>query len=128
MGLQTILSLINMAESSPIGLKTRWEKEKLLVTSNFSFSHSVFNSLLLQTCKNQGLFGKRLNTVLNASCQNRLYKGSKSMEKLCRIQVLSIYYTSNRNTIHNNMLNFLKIIICKIFSNECFLNFGCMIS
>ena len=23
-------------------LKTRWEKEKLLVTSNFSFSHSVF--------------------------------------------------------------------------------------
>ena len=24
-------------------LKTLWEKEKLLVTSNFSFSHSVFN-------------------------------------------------------------------------------------
>ena len=23
-------------------LKTLWEKEKLLVTSNFSFSHSVF--------------------------------------------------------------------------------------
>ena len=23
-------------------LKTKWEKEKLLVTSNFSFSHSVF--------------------------------------------------------------------------------------
>ena len=23
-------------------LKTQWEKEKLLVTSNFSFSHSVF--------------------------------------------------------------------------------------
>ena len=26
-------------------LKTLWEKEKLLVTSNFSFSHSVFYSL-----------------------------------------------------------------------------------
>ena len=26
-------------------LKTRWEKEKLLVTSNFSFSHSVFHPL-----------------------------------------------------------------------------------
>ena len=25
-------------------LKTLWEKEKLLVTSNFSFSHSVFNA------------------------------------------------------------------------------------
>ena len=24
-------------------LKTLWEKEKLLITSNFSFSHSVFN-------------------------------------------------------------------------------------
>ena len=32
--------------------------EKLLVTSNFSFSHSVFKRLVLQTYKNQGLFGK----------------------------------------------------------------------
>ena len=37
-----------------------WEKEKLLVTSNFSFSHSVFKRLVLQTCKNKGLFGTRL--------------------------------------------------------------------
>ena len=28
-------------------LKTLWEKEKLLVTSNFSFSHNVFNSIRL---------------------------------------------------------------------------------
>ena len=42
------------------GRKTLWGKEKLLVTSNFSFSHSVFKRLLLQTRKNQGLFGKRL--------------------------------------------------------------------
>ena len=47
-----------MAESSPNRLKTQWEKEKLLVTSNFSFSHSVFKILTLQTRKNQGLFGK----------------------------------------------------------------------
>ena len=40
--------------------KTQWEKEKLLVTSNFSFSHSVFKRILLQTHKNQGLFGKEL--------------------------------------------------------------------
>ena len=26
-------------------LKTKWEKEKLLITSNFSFSHSVFYPL-----------------------------------------------------------------------------------
>ena len=38
---------------------SRWEKEKLLVTSNFPFS-SVFNRPVLQTRKNQGLFGKGL--------------------------------------------------------------------
>ena len=47
-----------MAESSPIECKTLWEKDKLLVTSNFTFFHSVFKGLVLQTCINQGLFGK----------------------------------------------------------------------
>ena len=47
-----------MAESSLNGQKTLWEKEKLLVSSNFSFSHSVFQIIVLQTCKSQGLFGK----------------------------------------------------------------------
>ena len=36
------------------------ENEKLLFTSNFSFSHSVFKTLVMQTRKNQGLFGKGL--------------------------------------------------------------------
>ena len=54
-----------MAESSPKGLKTLWEKEKLLVTSNFSFSHSVFKIVVLQTRKNQGLLGKGLNGKLD---------------------------------------------------------------
>ena len=36
------------------------KKEKLLVTSNFSYSLSVFKRLVLQTRKNQGLFGKGL--------------------------------------------------------------------
>ena len=49
-----------MAESSLRGYKTLWEKEKLLITSNFSFSHGVFKRLVLQTRKNQGLFGKGL--------------------------------------------------------------------
>ena len=54
---------MKMAESSPKGQKTLLEKEKLLITSNFSFSHSVFKRLVLQTRKNQGLFGKGLNVV-----------------------------------------------------------------
>ena len=49
-----------MAESSPDGYKTLWEKETLLVTSNVSFSRSVFKRLVLQTRKNQGLLGKGL--------------------------------------------------------------------
>ena len=43
--------------------RKHWEKEKLLVTSNFSFFHSVFNRLLLQTLNNQGLFGKGLRKL-----------------------------------------------------------------
>ena len=38
-------------------------KDKLLVMSNFSFSHSVFKGLVLQTRKNQGLFGKGLGKL-----------------------------------------------------------------
>ena len=56
-----------MAESFLKGEKTLWEKEKLLVGSNFSFSHSVFKRLVWETSKNQGLFGKglRKNTFEN---------------------------------------------------------------
>ena len=53
-----------MAKSFLKGEKTLWKKEKLLVTSNFSFSHSVFKRLVLQTRKNQGLFGKGLRRTV----------------------------------------------------------------
>ena len=48
-----------MADSVLKGWKTM-EKEKLLVMSNFSFFCRVFKRLVLQTHKNQGLFGKGL--------------------------------------------------------------------
>ena len=54
-----------MTESSPKGLEIQWEKEKLLITSNFSFSHSVFKRLVLQTLKNKGLFEKGLLLFFN---------------------------------------------------------------
>ena len=38
--------------------KYQGKSEKLLVTSDFSFSHSVFKRLGLQTCIKKGLFGK----------------------------------------------------------------------
>ena len=40
------------------------KKGKLLVTSNFSFSHSVFKRPVLKTPKNQGLFGNGLKTKI----------------------------------------------------------------
>ena len=53
-----------MTKSSPKGWKTMWEKEKLLITSNFSFSCIVFKKLVLQTHKRQGLFGKGLRSII----------------------------------------------------------------
>ena len=51
--------------------QTLWEKEKLLITSTFSFSHSVFKRLVLLTRKNQGLSGKGLikSTLVSSVAQ-----------------------------------------------------------
>ena len=59
-----------MEESSSKGEITLWEKEKLLVTSNFSFSHSVFKGPELQTHENQGLFGKGLSGLSYKAIMN----------------------------------------------------------
>ena len=61
---------MKVAECSPKGLKTLWEKEKLLIMSNFSFFQSVFKRLKLKTCKNQYLFGKGLT---DCCCKSRFY-------------------------------------------------------
>ena len=59
-----------MAEGSQNGKKTLWEKEKLLVTSNFSFSHSVFKRLVQQTCKKkEGIVWERVKANNNSSYQ-----------------------------------------------------------
>ena len=36
------------------------KKKKLLVTSNFSFSHNVFHSYISSVCQNVALFGNGL--------------------------------------------------------------------
>ena len=51
---------MKMAESYPNGKKTRWEKEKLLFTSNFSFSHSVFKWPISQGRQKVSLCGNGL--------------------------------------------------------------------
>ena len=59
------------------GQKTLWEREKLLVKSNFSFSQGVFKRLVLQTRKNQTLFGIGLSTA-----QNMQYDFSSTLSTL----------------------------------------------
>ena len=56
----TISYLTKMAESFPYGKKTLWEKEKLLVTSNFSFSHCVFKRFVSQGRQKVSLCGNGL--------------------------------------------------------------------
>ena len=69
-----------MVKSFPNEEKTMSGKEKLLVTSNSSFSYSVFKRLVLQTHKNQGLFGKGLIyhvNILKTLPKNKTLASSK---------------------------------------------------
>ena len=43
------------------------EKEKMLVTSVFSFSHNVYKRLLPKGCKNMCLFSKGLEYTMNGA-------------------------------------------------------------
>ena len=45
--------------------KTLWEEEKLLVTSNFFYSHNVFKSCLLLMGQNEYLWSKVLRRNLD---------------------------------------------------------------
>ena len=56
-------SAIKMENKYHKGLKTLREKEKLLVTSNFSFSHTVFYSYISLVCQNAVLCGNGLNCL-----------------------------------------------------------------
>ena len=56
----TILNLMKIPEISLNGQKTLWVKEKLLITSNFSISHSVFKRLVSQGRQKVSLCGNRL--------------------------------------------------------------------
>ena len=80
----TISNLMKMAESFQNDQKTLWEKEKLLVTSNFTFTHRVFKRPVLQTHKNQGLFGKGLNNPW----ERGLLKTLEKRENSCNLHFL----------------------------------------
>ena len=62
-----------------IELKTLWEEEKLLVTSNFSFSHNVFKSFLVLMRQNEYLWSKEL--TLHITTQHKPQKKKKKNHK-----------------------------------------------
>ena len=68
-----------------MGRKQCAKMRNLLVTSNFSFSHSVFKRVVLQTRKNQGLFGKGLTNpqcILGSSLSSSPYDKFLNWSKL----------------------------------------------
>ena len=52
-----------MAESSPYGQKTQWEKGEIARYEQFLLFPLCFQRHVLQTRKNQGLFGKGLKLI-----------------------------------------------------------------
>ena len=74
-----------MAESYLNGKETLWEKEKLLVTSNFSFSHSVFKRLVSHGSQKVSLCGNELITKFVI----------KILQKEHRYTVLTLSQTTN---------------------------------
>ena len=77
-----------MVENSLKGQKTLSEKEKLLVMSNFSFSHIVFKRLVLQTHKNNGLFGKGLRV----QSDDQSVLSALELEKMPYLTLFTLYH------------------------------------
>ena len=114
-----------MSENSPNGYKTLREKEKLLVTSNFSFSHSVFIRLVLQTRKNQGLFGKGLSksviilyilTLSQTSPGFYVFWKHYGKRRNCSLRAISPFFHTAFYPFGELLVIFvkLKIVVCKL--------------
>ena len=88
--------------------------EKLLIMSNFSFSHSVFKSLELQTRKNQGLFGKGLRNMA------QVFFLSSGSVITTFFQHSHVFLIQGKNSLKNMVRKMYKIVIvrCKII--RCF--------
>ena len=112
----TISNLTKKAESYPNGKKTPWEKEKLLVTSNFSFSHSVFKRLVSQGRQKVSLCGnglKEINSCVTSFIDFKVLNA-----------IFKIHSVISRRPLHLSIIplfpdcHFQKY--CSYFSKVCF--------
>ena len=62
----TFYSAFKMENKYHIGQKTLHEKEKLFVTSNFSFSHNVFHIFISLVHQNAVLCGNGLKKIIES--------------------------------------------------------------
>ena len=107
------------------GLEMLWEKEKLLVMSNLSFFHRVFQRLVLQTHENICLFGKGSIKCINPFpnrpwflrvCSTSLLKTLWEKEKLLIMSNFSfsncVFYPFGQ--LFTIFIKF-RIVVCKLF-------------
>ena len=87
----TISGLTKMEESYPNRKKTLQEKEKLLVMSNFSFSHSVFKRLVSQGCQKVSLCANGLRGVFLRSIK-RCHLSRDSVSFICYLDITILHY------------------------------------
>ena len=102
-----------MKVNSPKGYKTLWEKEKLLVMSNFSFSHNVFKRLVLQTRKSKGLFGKELIVKTEGEKKERKLCISLTFFNLC-IFIL-YFFKGSPSEVEKNTFSSIRLYIIYLF-------------
>ena len=83
---------MKVAQSSPKGQKTLWEKEKkILITSNFSFYNSFLKRIVLQTRKKQGLVCKGLNMMCTKQFYPTVMMTPKHFPKQNCFEVLPVF-------------------------------------
>ena len=76
---------------------TKWientvEKGEIACYEQFSFSHNVFKKLVLETHKNQGLFGTGLNTTLLVNITYKHVEFSHFLRLLSKFSVVNLFW------------------------------------
>ena len=81
------------------------KKEKMLVTSIFSFSHNIFKKLHFQGCLKSGLCGKEL--IVDTKCHNNVmveYKACNSLRILTKCQNICVFLKREDSEEHLSCL------------------------
>ena len=104
---------MKIAESSPKGQKTLWEKDKLLVTSIFSFFHIVFKRLVQKTRKTRAW--KRVKTHKNRKKNKKVIETFSNFFFSPLIFIVCMTYNAVFNRIQLHRGTHYTIHVCLKF-------------